>query len=63
MYQVLILLLDTSLKLHSSALYWLLPSQIDLLIPEFLYRQKPVRHEPNDLNESISFYSGMGYKL
>jgi hypothetical protein len=33
------------------ALDWLLLSQIMLLIPEFLYRQKQVRHEPNDLNE------------
>ena len=34
-------------------------SQINLLIREFLYRQKQARHEPNDLNEPVSFYSGM----
>jgi len=34
-------------------------SQINLLIREFLYRQKQARHEPNDLIEPVSFYSGM----
>lgn len=34
-------------------------SQINLLIREFIYRQKKARHEPSDLDEPISFYSGM----
>ena len=34
-------------------------SQINLLMREFVNRQKQARHEPNDLNEPVSFYSGM----
>ena len=34
-------------------------SQINLLIREFLYRQKQSSDKPNDLNDPISFYSGI----
>ena len=34
-------------------------AQANLLMREFVNRQKQARHEPNDLNEPVSFYSGM----
>jgi len=30
-----------------------------MLVGVFVNRQKQARHEPNDLNEPVSFYSGM----
>ena len=34
-------------------------AQANLLMREFVNRQKKARHEPNELNESFNFYSGM----
>ena len=34
-------------------------AQANLLMREFVNRQKQARHEPNDLNEPVSFCSGM----
>ena len=34
-------------------------AQANLLMREFVNRQKLTRNEPNELNEPISFYSGM----
>ena len=34
-------------------------SQINVLIREFVNRQRQARDEPNDLDDPISFYSGM----
>ena len=34
-------------------------AQANLLMREFVNRQKLARHAPNDLNEPVSFYSGM----
>ena len=34
-------------------------AQANLLMREFVNRQKLARNEPNELNEPISFYSGM----
>ena len=38
-------------------------AQANLLIREFVNRQKHARNEPNELNEPISFYSGMNDTL
>jgi len=34
-------------------------AQANLLMREFVNRQKKARHEPNELNEPFNFYSGM----
>ena len=34
-------------------------AQANLLMREFVNRQKLARNEPNELNEPINFYSGM----
>ena len=34
-------------------------AQANLLMREFVNRQKQARHVPNDLNEPVNFYSGM----
>jgi antitoxin component of RelBE/YafQ-DinJ toxin-antitoxin module len=34
-------------------------AQANLLMREFVNRQKHARNEPNELNEPVSFYSGM----
>ena len=34
-------------------------AQANLLMREFVNRQKQARHEPHELNEPVNFYSGM----
>jgi antitoxin component of RelBE/YafQ-DinJ toxin-antitoxin module len=34
-------------------------AQANLLMREFVNRQKKARHEPNELNEPFKFYSGI----
>ena len=52
-------LLKEQFEAECRKLHMPMTSQINLLIREFLCRQKQAHHEPNDLNEPIGFYNGM----
>jgi antitoxin component of RelBE/YafQ-DinJ toxin-antitoxin module len=45
---------DTCRRLHMP-----MTTQVNLLMREFVHRQKKARQQPNDIHEPISFYNGM----
>ena len=45
---------ETCRRLHMP-----MTAQVNLLMREFVHRQKKARQQPNDIYEPISFYNGM----
>lgn len=45
---------DSCRRLHMP-----MTTQVNLLMREFVHRQKKARQQPNDIHEAISFYNGM----
>ena len=45
---------DTCRRLHMP-----MTTQVNLLMREFVHRQKKARQQPKDIDEPISFYNGM----